>query len=934
MPLHKGTSLGPYEVLSALGAGGMGEVYRARDPRIGREVAIKVITPGGEASPDRVRRFEDEARAAGALNHPNILTVLDVGHDRGAPYVVFELLEGETLRQRLASASLPMRKVVDYATQIARGLAAAHEKGIVHRDLKPENLFLTKAGHVKILDFGLAKLVGPERPIEIATEVPTLSQRTDLGTVLGTVGYMSPEQVRGQATDPRSDIFSFGAILYEMLSGRRAFRGASSVETLHAILRDEPPDLGPANTDVPPALDRIVRRCLEKDPGERFRSAHDLAFALDTVSGLSGPGPQPTTPTAVARGPAWPWLAAGALAVLATGAVAFGLRSRVGLGAGGPRGAGAALQVEKLTSRGNVFEAAISPDGRYLAYVTREAGRVVIWLRDLVEKTETRLASPPPEGEYTRILRFARDGQAVYYSFVRRGSSERSLYRVPLIGGDPRLVHAGGWAVDLSPDDRRVAFVRSQGERKRLFVSDAEGGPEKGVAEGDLYGWSPDGSRLLFGGRRGEKDALFVVRADGTDERKVFDAPRPVRGAWWKPTGAGMVCALELNERDAQLLDLDGAAGDARPIGDRVWGQINDLSWLPDGSAFVVHGWIKGEDHLLWLVSYPDGATRKLPDDSHGYWSLGMTADGARLVSVQSVDRSEILVSTDPARVSFKRIRSGTDDEFRASWTADARIVYSSREAGSYDLYVSDADGSNPKRLTDDRTSHEIEPAASPDGKYIVFASDRSGEWGLFRIDRDGAGLRSLTPTPTPHHGDRDPRVTPDSRWVLYRHRDNGSTLWKVPIDGGTPVLVKGVRPALADGLVEEAFGGAASPDGASIAYIYFTMDPKGGFSPVELVVSSLGGHVLKRFPYRDTSLGSIGDDEHVQWSRDGRALHYVDLAGAHDLWRQPLSGGPPVRVAHLEEPPRYCDWSFDDEAVVCSRSSTLSDVVLVTNFR
>lgn len=393
------------------------------------------------------------------------------------------------------------------------------------------------------------------------------------------------------------------------------------------------------------------------------------------------------------------------------------------------------------------------------------------------------------------------------------------------------------------------------------------------------------------------------------------------------------MCAVETNGRDARLFAVEPGAGDAKQLGQVIWGQINALRWLPDASGFVVQGWIKGEDHALWLVSYPDGAVRKLPDDSNGYWSLGMTADAARLVSVQSVEKSEMLVSDGRDGTSFRKIKAGTNDNYTLSWTADGKLVYSSREAGSYDLYVSDADGSNRRQLTFDKTYDEIEPSASPDGRYIVFASNRSGEWGLFRMNLDGSGVAALTPTPETYHADRDPHVTPDSRFVLYRHRDNGSTLWRIPVEGGTPTLVKGVRPALANGMVEEVFGGAGSPDGKLVAFLYFTMDPKAQYSPVDLVISRPDGEVVKRLPYRRTSLGSISDNEHVQWSRDGGALHYVDFEGARDLWRQPVAGGPRVRVAHLDEPPRYCKWSFDDKAIACARSSSLSDVVLITNF-
>src|SRR5512142_1157085 len=282
MAISAGTKLGPYEVLSPLGAGGMGEVWRARDPRLGREVAIKVLPASFSADADRLRRFEQEARAAGILNHPNITAVYDIGSVEGAPYVVSELLEGETLRSRLATGALSTRKALDYAIQIARGLAAAHAKGIVHRDLKPENLFVTKDGRVKILDFGLAKALGGE----VGATESTLAE-TEPGAVLGTAGYMAPEQVRGKPADARADIFAFGAVLYEMLSGKRAFDGDSHVERGHAILTQEPPDLAASGIAVAPAVERVVRRCLEKVPDERFQSARDLGFALEAVSDAS-----------------------------------------------------------------------------------------------------------------------------------------------------------------------------------------------------------------------------------------------------------------------------------------------------------------------------------------------------------------------------------------------------------------------------------------------------------------------------------------------------------------------------------------------------------------------------------------------------------------------------------------------------------------------
>ncbi|PYS62489.1 MAG: hypothetical protein DMF76_08890 [Acidobacteria bacterium] len=297
------TTIAQYTIVSKIGEGGMGEVYRARDTKLGRDVAIKVLPAAFSENSERLRRFEQEAQAAGALNHPNILSIYHIGTHQGAPYIVSELLEGETLRERMVSGALPQRKATDYALQIAQGLAAAHEKGIVHRDIKPDNIFITDDGRVKILDFGLAKLTSASDGVPSQTEVPTRKVNTDPGTVMGTMGYMSPEQLKGQPADHRSDIFSFGAILYEMLSGRRAFRGDSMAETMSAILREDPPDLSETNKTVSPALERVVRHCLEKNPAERFHSARDLAFAIESLSGSATiSGQTATMPTITGYG--------------------------------------------------------------------------------------------------------------------------------------------------------------------------------------------------------------------------------------------------------------------------------------------------------------------------------------------------------------------------------------------------------------------------------------------------------------------------------------------------------------------------------------------------------------------------------------------------------------------------------------------------------
>ena len=400
MPLPAGARFGPYEIVAPLGAGGMGEVYRARDPRLGRDVAIKVLPAGLSADSERLERFEQEARAAAALSHPNILAVHDIGIDGGTPYIVSELLDGDTLRERLAAGALPVRKAVEFAVHIAHGLAAAHDKGIVHRDLKPENIFITVDGRVKILDFGLAKLTQAEPSADLSV-APTMVPPTTPGMVMGTVGYMAPEQVRGVAADHRADIFAFGAVLYEMLSGGRAFRGATPADTMTAILKEDPPDLPAAERRIPPALARIVDRCLEKNPAARFKSADDLGFALETLSthsdsqmALKAP---PDSPSKLRRG--LPWIAA-LLFFTTTLALASVQLFRAPQTAPVVR-----FQVPPpadgiFPGANNVPRFSISPDGQYLAFTAnlQDGQPDQLWIRrmdSLEARALSNTASPP-----------------------------------------------------------------------------------------------------------------------------------------------------------------------------------------------------------------------------------------------------------------------------------------------------------------------------------------------------------------------------------------------------------------------------------------------------------------------------------------------------------------------------------------------------------
>jgi hypothetical protein len=522
VPLHTGTRLGPYEILAPLGAGGMGEVYRARDARLGRDVAIKVLPPAFASDSERLERFEQEARAAAALNHPNLLAVYDLGRHDGAPFIVSELLEGETLRERIAAGPLPVRKAVDYAVQVAHGLAAAHDKGIVHRDLKPENLFVTSDGRVKILDFGLAKLTQAEPAMGGLTALPTTPPNTLPGVVLGTIGYMAPEQVRGVAADHRADIFAFGTILYEMLAGRRAFTGETTMDAMTAILKEDPPDLPAAERHIPPALERVVTRCLEKSPAARFQSTRDLAFALEGLS-ASETGALPVVPPASASrrqiAAYLPWLVA---AVSVSAAVALFAASF---------GSPAAQPVERLSvvvpaenplgfgwTPG--LSLAISSDGSRLVYVGQNLGRPESARYQLFTRSlESLEARAIPGTEDARQPFLSPDGAWVGF-FTRDG-----LKKVSLAGGNP-VTLVGGleaaiWGAGAWGEDGAIVFGTVLGGLRRVS---ADGGtPEEVTTLGQQE------SEHVYPARISGTDAVvFWVRIRGSEGR--VDAVRLATG--------------------------------------------------------------------------------------------------------------------------------------------------------------------------------------------------------------------------------------------------------------------------------------------------------------------------------------------------------------------------------------------------------------------
>jgi Tol biopolymer transport system component len=832
MSLAAGTRLGPYEVTAPLGVGGMGEVYRARDPRIGRDVAVKVLPASFAADADRLRRFEQEARATGQLNHPNILAVHDFGTHDGAPFVVSELLEGETLRERIGGSALPVRKAIDYAVQIARGLAAAHDKGVVHRDLKPDNVFVTKDGRVKILDFGLAKVVGGDILTEGETNTAGLAKGTDAGKVLGTVGYMSPEQVRAQAVDHRSDIFSFGSVLYEMLSGQRAFRGASAVETMNAILKEDPKELSATNRTLPPALERIVSHCLEKSPEERFQSARDIAFDLEQLSGSSSNAAVTGSAGAAPR-----WRRAGLLAALALGGVLVGYLAR-----GGPEQREVATFKPITFRTGLVNDARFAPDGKTIAYQalwpdsppdvylaqagspeSRPLGIGAVALGGVSKAGDlligrpvgngTTLAQVPMGGGAPRDVvenvaggDFGPDGIAI--AVLRVAGSELNLEFPP-----GRVLYKAGSMRHLrvSPDGRRVAFSEHPfvGDfRGDIVVVDTSGKKTTLSADwADVRGlaWSADGSEVWFTATRsGAECALWAVTLDGK-VRPVFRGPGSLALRDIAPDGRVL---LAVQRRRLQLFGLGPGETKERELSWLDYGVAADISHDGKTLLFQEQGEGGGSEYTSYIrrmdgtpaVRLGKGAAMVLSPDATLALVINLTVPMQAVVLPTGAGEPRVL-----PRGPLTRIQSG-------GFLADGRhvVLFGSEEGRSARFYLQDLTGGEPKAISVDGFPAAFSIVTTPDGASIV--AMRDGQAALFPV---AGGEPRVVAGVVP--GEIPLRVSADGRSLFVF--DNAYAIFKVDLVRGTRQPWRQITP-IGGGPAAFLAAIVISPDGNSYAYL------------------------------------------------------------------------------------------------------------------
>jgi Tol biopolymer transport system component len=799
----------------------MGEVYRARDPRLHRDVAVKVLPSEVATDSGRLQRFEKEARAAGALNHPNVLAVYDIGNHEGVPFVVSELLEGETLGSRLREGKLPPRKAVDLAVQIARGLAAAHERGIVHRDLKPENLFVTKDGRVKILDFGLAKLLEPEsaRPESITA--------TRSHEILGTMGYMAPEQVKGTDIDPRADIFAFGAVFYEMLSKRKAFQRETRAETLVATLNEDPPDLSAADPSIPIALSRIVRRCLEKRPEERFQSAPDLGFALEALSGSSDAAP--------------------ALKGSASEKAHSGSRHRVALMAGVATLVLAAMgwagwrlrhadyfwqnplagaRFSRFTDwEGSERDAAISSDGQFVAFLAERDGPFDVWVGqvgsgeflDLTKGSDPNLPNFLVHG-----VGFSGDAAHVWFRTNSEDGKAHSVMLVPTIGGAPRRFLPSAVEAAWSPDHDRILYF-SPDPGDPIFIADRNGGSpmQLCVAKPGIHqhyvAWSPDGRFVYFA--RGippdEMDIWRVAAAGGEVERMthhnslvayptLLDGRTLVYTATREDGSGSGLYAMDVDERVSHAVTAGieeyvsvGTSADGRRLVATVANSVRDLWAVPITDHVVDESAVSrfklptvraaaprfGPDYLLYLGSkgaadglwkLKDGSQFELWKGSEGAVSSapGVSPDGTRICLVVRREGRGLLALMASDGTNMRHLAGSLDVRGAPSWSPDGKwLAVTATEGKANPLFKVPVDGGAPVRLVDGTDSVISNPVWSPNGRVILYSEGR---------DSAKVRLQGITP-------DKEAYPLPEV-WV-----GNSGDRYRFLPDGNSLVVSKGV---------------------------------------------------------------------------------------------------------------------------------------------
>lgn len=893
-----GKKVSHYRVLEMLGGGGMGVVYKGEDIKLGRRVALKFLPEELVSDPAALERFEREARAASALNHPNICTIHEVEEHDGRPFLVMELLEGQTLREHIGAgrgAPLPTDEALDLAAQIANGLAAAHQKGIIHRDVKPANIFITTRGEAKILDFGLAKLVEIGEHAEMtaapgggdgaspgALATPSL-YLTRTGAALGTACYMSPEQVRGEKLDARTDLFSFGLVLYEMATGRQTFGGDTAAEVHEGILHCTPTLARESNVGLPAKLELIISKALEKDREARYQTASEMHGDLQRLKSATHSGEavpkekilQPETGRDKLRVRA---LALSALALLFVAGASAIIYWRMAA-THPPLLDLQNMKMTKLTDTGNVGKLAISPDGRYVAY-TLQAPQPSLWVRQIAPESTVQVV-PPSDGTYLDVS-FSPDGNYIY--FVR----DNDVYAVPALGGTPKRIIRGTFSgIGVSPDGKKLAFFR-----------------------GDV---APESE-------------LIVSTSDGADEHVIAAHPRfsgvrfyTVTAPSWSPDGK-LIAMPATRETDTvvNVYPVDGG----KPLVIPFAGFVTQAVWLPDQSALLatalssVAGYVARVPVQIWLLPYPKGAPQRLTYDLDAYRSLSVSRDGKLLAAVQVQASFAVFVAPASDPDQGRSISPGNWDGIGLRWMPDGTLL-SQNVSSQFSVLTPEGKKRVPLFQDDVFPGHF---SVCKSGQFIILMRQSLGEHStIWRVDATGRNATQLT------EGSHDsaPGCSPDGKFVIYvsESQKSDQRLMKVPIEGGPAAVLSDT------GYVA---GLKYSPDGLQIADIESTI----GGKAILAIRNSQTGEAKNTFEVFSNQFDFNAAGWSLQWTPDGRALTYaLGKNTPVNLWSQPLSGGPPHQITHFPDQIVAYDWSPDSKQLALTRMTNTRNVVLISNF-
>jgi serine/threonine protein kinase/Tol biopolymer transport system component len=927
--ISAGTKLGRYEIRSKIGEGGMGEVYLAEDTQLHRKVALKVLPADVASNRDRMRRFEQEAQAAAALNHPNIAHIYEIGEADVGYFIAMEYVEGTSLDRKIGGRPMPIGESLDIAIQITDALDEAHGKGITHRDIKSSNIMITPRGRVKVLDFGLAKVTQPApTPEQVSDSAVATRVKTSPGVVMGTVNYMSPEQASGKEVDARTDIWSVGVVLYEMATGRLPFEGATPSHVIVAILEKEPLPLSAQVPNVPEALDWIVTETLTKDATERTQTARELMkklqrlkarvdadaeversvapehFATTRSEAATASMSIHSAPTTIGGAtPGTGEVAAPATHLSSAEYVVNQIKSHkkalafvamialivlIGIGFTVYRFVRRsqtntisleAAKFARLTTTGNATGAAISPDGKWLVHVQDDGEQQSLWLQQVAVANSNTQIVPPALVRFFGVA-FSPDGNYVYYA-VREGTRDTgTLYQVPVLGGTPRKLFTGVKScISFSPDGKQIAYFDFYEDEDRLMIANADGSGQRQLAmrHGDEY---------FFQGN--------------------FSAVS------WSPDGQTIATPVAITSQNfMSVATVSVATGEVKSLTLHRWNLVRQAVWFNADTILTTAADRADEAFGIWQVSYPSGAVTKLTNDLNSYPTISLTSDSASIAAVMTELNNNIWVmpAFDAARAT--QVTQGRNLVGNPAFTPDGKLVYPLKQPVGADLYLLDLANGTRKQLTAD-AGENVLASVSPDGRYIVFMSDRTGAFHIWRMDIDGGNLKQLTD----HHDEEGPNISPDSQWVAYETYLNKSTLWKVGIDGDQPTQITD----------KYSNNPVFSPDGKQIACLYL---PQPAGSQTIAILPSEGGEPIKTLPF-------TGPITNLRWTVDGRALVYgMTRNGVTNLWAQPIDGSAPKQLTNFASERIFnFDFSRDGKQVALSRGTQSSDVVLISNFR